>query len=94
MCASIHDLQHKVHWMLPVTCIRAWAENVDYSVEAWIDLCAKQLAMRLLDLSQAQCVAFAENLHRDASDMSPIEAADFFSQLYRDLQEAARKAND
>ena len=67
---------------------------MEYSEESWIDLCAKQLAMRLLDLSQAQCVAFAENLHRDASDMSPIEAADFFSQLYRDLQEAALKPDD
>ena len=84
----------KVRRMLPVTCVRAWAGNVDYSAESWIDLCAKQLAMRLLDLSQAQCVAFAENLHRDAGDMSPIEAANFFSQLYRDLQEAARKPNE
>ena len=67
---------------------------MEYSEESWIDLCAKQLAMRLFDLSQAQCVAFAENLHRDASDMSPIEAADFFSQLYRDLQEAALKPDD
>jgi hypothetical protein len=67
---------------------------LDYSVESWIDLCAKQLAMRLSDLSQPQCEAFAENLHRNASEMSPIEAASFYSQLYRDLQEAARKTND
>ena len=66
---------------------------MDYSAESWIDLCAKQLAMRLSQLSQAQCAAFAENLHTSESETNPIEAANFFSQLYRDLQEAARKPN-
>ena len=67
---------------------------MDYSAESLIDLCAKQLAMRLSDLSQTQCVAFAENLHASEGATSPIEAAIFFSQLYRDLQEAAGKRND
>ena len=66
---------------------------MDYSVESWIDLCAKQLAMRLSDLSQAQCAAFAENLYTSESKANPIEAADFFSQLFRDLREAARRPN-
>jgi hypothetical protein len=69
-------------------------KSLDYSVESWIDQCAKQLAVRLLDLSQAQCVAFAENLHTSESETNPIEAANFFGQLYRELQEAARKPND
>ena len=64
---------------------------MDDPLESWIDLCAKQLAMRLSNLSQAQCVAFAENLHTRESETNPIEAADFFSQLYRELREAARK---
>jgi hypothetical protein len=39
-------------------------------------------------------LAFAENLHASESATNPIEAANFFGQLYRDLQEAARKPND
>ena len=36
----------------------------------------------------------AENLHASESETNPIEAANFFGQLYRDLQEAARKPNE
>ena len=64
---------------------------MDSSVESWIDLCAKQLAVRLLDLSQAQCAAFAKNLHTGDSETNPIEAANVYSQLYRDLQGPERR---
>ena len=65
-----------------------------YSVEAWVDLCAKQLAMRLVELPEAQCLAYAKNLHTNGSQLSPIEAANLFSQLYRDVQDASLKSSD
>ena len=58
---------------------------MEYSAESWIDLCARQLAMRLPHLPEAQCVAYAENLRTNASKLGPIDAANLFSQLFREL---------
>ena len=52
------------------------------STEAWVDLCAKQLATRRPDLSRVQCLVCAKKLRTNGgSGMGPIEAANLFADL-------------
>jgi len=60
------------------------------SDESWVDLCAKQLAVRRPDLSTAQCLVYAEKLSTNGSGMGPIEAANLFA----DLLELSEKQED
>ena len=64
---------------------------LEYSAK-WIELCAKQLAMRLPHLLEAECVAYAKRLYESAGKLTPIDAANMFSQLYP--QEASPETND
>ena len=60
----------------------------------WIELCALQLATRRPELSLAQCMAHASNLWISASQLSPIDMADFFARAYDEFEKASHKTND
>ena len=65
-------------------------ETLEYSAK-WIDLCAKELAMRMPHVMKAQRVAYAKSLYERANKLGPIDAANMFSRLC--LQEASRKTS-
>ena len=59
-----------------------------------LELCAQRLAARRPELSPAQCMVYASGLWNSASQLSPIDMADFFARAYDDFQKASHQRND